>query len=130
MLSSSLYTMLKMSKTTYPNKLFDYDCVTLYVFSKAIIILIQVQTKYHPSSAGRVMSSSPLSSTASRTGPSPYSIPLIYLDCMEQTILVLLYKSRILPFRENRTRAILTPTKHRFKAELRQQVFSLLSWLL
>ena len=30
MLSSSLYTMLKLSKTTYPIKLFDYDCVTLY----------------------------------------------------------------------------------------------------
>ena len=28
---SSLYTLLKMSKTTSPNKLFDYDCVTLYV---------------------------------------------------------------------------------------------------
>ena len=30
MLSSSLHTMLKSSKTTSPNKLFDYDCVTLY----------------------------------------------------------------------------------------------------
>ena len=30
MLSSSLYTMLKLSKTTSPNKLFDYDCVALY----------------------------------------------------------------------------------------------------
>ena len=29
-LSSSLYTLLKSSKTTSPNKLFDYDCVTLY----------------------------------------------------------------------------------------------------
>ena len=26
---SSLYTMLKLSKMTSPNKLFDYDCVTL-----------------------------------------------------------------------------------------------------
>ena len=31
MLSSSLYTMLKLSKTTSPNKLFDYDCLTLYI---------------------------------------------------------------------------------------------------
>ena len=30
MLSSSLWKMLKLSKTTSPNKLFDYDCVTLY----------------------------------------------------------------------------------------------------
>ena len=30
-LSSSLYTLLKLSKTTPPNKLFDYDCVTLYI---------------------------------------------------------------------------------------------------
>ena len=29
-LSSSLYTMLKLSKTTSPNKLFDYDCVTVF----------------------------------------------------------------------------------------------------
>ena len=31
MLSSSLDTLLKMSKTTYPKKLFAYDCVTLYI---------------------------------------------------------------------------------------------------
>ena len=31
MLSSSLDTLLKGSKTTYPKKLFAYDCVTLYV---------------------------------------------------------------------------------------------------
>ena len=31
MLSSSLSTMLKLSKTSFPEKLFDYDCVTLYV---------------------------------------------------------------------------------------------------
>ena len=31
MLSSFLHTMLKPSKTTSPNKLFDYDLVTLYV---------------------------------------------------------------------------------------------------
>ena len=30
MLSSSLDAMLKLSKTTSPPKLFDYDCVTLY----------------------------------------------------------------------------------------------------
>ena len=28
--TSALYTMLKLPKTTSPNKLFDYDCVTLY----------------------------------------------------------------------------------------------------
>ena len=31
MLSSFLYTMLKPSKTTSSNKLFNYDCVTLYI---------------------------------------------------------------------------------------------------
>ena len=30
MLFSSLDTLLKVSKTISPNKLFDYDCVTLY----------------------------------------------------------------------------------------------------
>ena len=30
MLSSSLDALLKLSKTTSPNKLFDYDYVTLY----------------------------------------------------------------------------------------------------
>ena len=30
MLSSSLDTLLKLSKTTSPQKLFDYDCMTLY----------------------------------------------------------------------------------------------------
>ena len=30
MLSSSLDTSLKVSKTTSPEKLFGYDCVTLY----------------------------------------------------------------------------------------------------
>ena len=30
MLYSSLYTMLKLSKTSSSQKLFDYDCVTLY----------------------------------------------------------------------------------------------------
>ena len=30
MLSSSLDTLLKVSKTTYHQKLFGYDCVTLY----------------------------------------------------------------------------------------------------
>ena len=31
MLSSSLDTLLKVSKTTSPQKLFAYECVTLYV---------------------------------------------------------------------------------------------------
>ena len=30
MLSSSLDTLLKVSKTTYPKEIFAYDCVTLY----------------------------------------------------------------------------------------------------
>ena len=30
MLSSSLDTLIKLSKTTYPQKLFANDCVTLY----------------------------------------------------------------------------------------------------
>ena len=39
MLSSSLYTMLKLSKTTSPNKLFDYDCVTLYITKKNLFLV-------------------------------------------------------------------------------------------
>ena len=31
MLSSSLDTLLNVSKTTSPQKLIDYDCVTLYL---------------------------------------------------------------------------------------------------
>ena len=31
MLSSSLYTLLKVSKTTSLQKLFAYDCATLYI---------------------------------------------------------------------------------------------------
>ena len=31
MLSSSLDTLLKVSKTTSPQTLFSYDCVTLYI---------------------------------------------------------------------------------------------------
>ena len=31
MLSSSLYTMLKLSKTKSPQKLFQSDCITLYL---------------------------------------------------------------------------------------------------
>ena len=31
MLSPTLYTMLKLSKTSSSQKLFDYDCVTLYL---------------------------------------------------------------------------------------------------
>ena len=31
MLSSSLDALLKVSKTSSPQKLFDYDCVTLYL---------------------------------------------------------------------------------------------------
>ena len=38
--SLSLYTMLKLSKTLSPKKLFDYDCVTLYV-QNWVLVLIQ-----------------------------------------------------------------------------------------
>ena len=31
MLPSSLDTLLKLSKTTSPQKLFEFDCVTLYI---------------------------------------------------------------------------------------------------
>ena len=34
MLSSSLDTLLKVSKTTYPQKLFAFDCVTLYMYAE------------------------------------------------------------------------------------------------
>ena len=30
MLSSDLDALLNLSKTTYPQKLYDYDCVTVY----------------------------------------------------------------------------------------------------
>ena len=33
MLSSSLYAMLKLYKTAFPQKLFDYDCITLYMYN-------------------------------------------------------------------------------------------------
>ena len=33
-----LHTMLKPSKTTYPFNLFDYDCVTLYLFIQKLHI--------------------------------------------------------------------------------------------
>ena len=42
MLSSSLDTFLKLSKTTYPQKLFAYDCVTLY------IIYAHYSNSFHP----------------------------------------------------------------------------------
>ena len=38
MLSSSLDTMLKLSVTTSPQKLFAYDCVTLYEQSVFLVI--------------------------------------------------------------------------------------------
>ena len=34
MLSSSLYTLLTLSKTTSPQELFAYDCVTLYRYER------------------------------------------------------------------------------------------------
>ena len=45
-LSLSLDTVLKVSTTTSPNKLFDHDCVTLYTASQ-IICKLQVFCKVH-----------------------------------------------------------------------------------
>ena len=39
MLSSSLDTLLKLSKTTSPQKLFAYDCVTLYIVLAAYTLM-------------------------------------------------------------------------------------------
>ena len=41
MLSSSLFAMIKMSKTSSPQKLFDYDCVTLYVSIDVSVVDIE-----------------------------------------------------------------------------------------
>ena len=46
MLSSSRYTMLKLSKTTSPDKLFDHDCVTLYVYALFSYICLIVYIMY------------------------------------------------------------------------------------
>ena len=48
MLSLSLYAMLKLSKTTSPQKLFDHDCITLYTF----LNLIQTFIFFHFSLGG------------------------------------------------------------------------------
>ena len=42
MLSSSQDTLLKVSKTTSPQKLFDYDCVTLY---QTLYLTLYIRTK-------------------------------------------------------------------------------------
>ena len=54
MLSLSLDTLLKVSDTTSPQKLFDYDCVTLYIWITctsgcfAIInVFIDLRSSYH-----------------------------------------------------------------------------------
>ena len=39
--SSSLYTRLKLSKTTSHNKLFGYDCVTLYMSRLEVDIFLK-----------------------------------------------------------------------------------------
>ena len=41
MLSSSLDTLLKLSKTTYPQKLFANDCVTLYVLESPDLLPVK-----------------------------------------------------------------------------------------
>ena len=47
MLSSSRYTMLKLSKTTSPQKLFDYDCITLNVCQSLLLCSsMAVKIKY------------------------------------------------------------------------------------
>ena len=45
MLSSSLFTMLKLSKTTSPNKLFDYDCITLYSVPYSLVLELKGKTQ-------------------------------------------------------------------------------------
>ena len=40
MLSPSLDALLKLSKATYPLKLFDYDCMTLHIDKKEQIFLV------------------------------------------------------------------------------------------
>ena len=40
MLSSFLETLLKVSKTTCPQKLFAYDCVTLYILYAVFYISV------------------------------------------------------------------------------------------
>ena len=45
MLSSSVDTLLKVSKTTSPKKLFDYDCVTLYeytVYKQSLVDFLRI----------------------------------------------------------------------------------------
>ena len=47
MMSSSLHTMLKLSKTSSPQKLFDYNCVTLYLnLAKNILLKKVLGAKY------------------------------------------------------------------------------------
>ena len=46
MLSSSLYTMLKLSKASSPQKLFDYDRVTLYKISQQILLRLGILNIY------------------------------------------------------------------------------------
>ena len=42
MLFSSLDSLLKLSKTTSPTKLFDYDCVTLYLHINVYMVQIYI----------------------------------------------------------------------------------------
>ena len=48
MLSASRDTLLKLSKTTSPKKLFAYDCATLYVTFRLMISIILTLTKLSP----------------------------------------------------------------------------------
>ena len=40
---SSLDTLLKVSKTTSPQKLFTYDCVTLYIYGVPVCKMIKIK---------------------------------------------------------------------------------------
>ena len=42
MVSSSLNVLLKLTKTSSPQKLFDYDCVTLYIVSSNLLSCIHL----------------------------------------------------------------------------------------
>ena len=89
MLISSLYTMLKLSNTTSPNKLFDYDCVTLYYIHSSYSIntlyihstLYSIHTIYINSTYTlhklHIHSTITIHSTDVRH--STYSIPKLYI---------------------------------------------------
>ena len=47
MRSSSLYAMLMLSKTSSPQKLFDYDCMTLYNIHPMYVYILYITYTLH-----------------------------------------------------------------------------------